>query len=105
MTIKLLILKSGENIVSDVKELVIPNTEKVYGYLLNKPQKISYDNNLFLVETKESENPSVKVSLTPWIILTNEEDVLITTDWVVTMVTPIDTLEKMYADQINGSTN
>ena len=106
MSIKLLILKSGENLVSEVKELVIPDTQKTYGYLLNKPQIISYDNSMFLMESsKDSEEPSVKVSLSPWIILTNDEDVLIPIDWVVTVVNPIETLEKMYAEQTNGSTN
>ena len=39
MTIKLLLLKSGEDIISDIKEMVIGEDEdrRVVGYFLNKP--------------------------------------------------------------------
>ena len=105
MSIKLMILKSGENIVSEAKELVISDTEEVYGYLVTKPQKVSYDNSLFLVESSDSDKPSVKVSLSPWIILSKDDDILIPKDWVVTIVNPIENLEKMYLEQTNGSAN
>ena len=35
MTIKLLLLKSGEDLIADVKEMVVE--EKVIGYFLHKP--------------------------------------------------------------------
>ena len=36
MTIKILLLKSGEDVIADLKEMVSPD-EKVIGYFLNKP--------------------------------------------------------------------
>ena len=36
MTIKILLLKSGEDVVADVKEMVSPD-DKVIGYFLTKP--------------------------------------------------------------------
>ena len=36
MTVKILLLKSGEDVIADVKEMVSPD-EKVIGYFLNKP--------------------------------------------------------------------
>ena len=36
MTVKILLLKSGEDVIADVKEMVSPD-EKVIGYFLKKP--------------------------------------------------------------------
>ena len=43
MSVKLLLLKSGDQIISDVKEIVRNEGESrvVEGYLLTKPHKIS----------------------------------------------------------------
>ena len=38
MSVKLALLKSGEVLISDIKELVDEN--KVVGYLFNKPKKV-----------------------------------------------------------------
>ena len=43
MSIKLILLKSGDQIISDAKELVMGEDEaqqKIVGYLLNNPFKI-----------------------------------------------------------------
>ena len=43
MSIKLLYLKSGEQVISDVKELIRKDSDKVYGYVLHKPHEaVSY---------------------------------------------------------------
>ena len=39
---------------------------------------------------------SFQISLFPWLPLSKTTKVPITTDWVVTIVDPIETLEKMY---------
>ena len=36
MTVKILLLKSGEDVIADVKEMVSPD-KKVIGYFLSKP--------------------------------------------------------------------
>ena len=36
MTVKILLLKSGEDVIADLKEMVSPD-EKVIGYFLTKP--------------------------------------------------------------------
>ena len=39
MSVKLALLKSGEVLISDIKELVV-DENKVVGYLFNKPKKV-----------------------------------------------------------------
>jgi hypothetical protein len=99
MSIKLVLLKSGEQVIADTKELVLD--ERVKGYLLNKPQKVTSGGAVFLAEDVE-EDRNVQVTLAPYILLTKDEDIVIPTDWVVTVVEPIEALVEMYQEKTNG---
>ena len=50
MSIKLLYLKSGEQVISDVKELIRKDSDKVYGYVLHKPHEIVASKAVVLTE-------------------------------------------------------
>jgi hypothetical protein len=101
MSIKLAILKSGETIISDAKELI--SDEKPCGYLFQNPHKILTERTLLLTEEKEYDaDAKIEVSLTPWIILTKDKNILVPLDWVVTLVEPIDTITELYEEKVNG---
>jgi hypothetical protein len=106
MSIKLALLKSGETIISDIKELVTENSEtndkQVYAYIFSKPQKVCLNTPLLISEEVNTSESSVKVSLSSWILLSNDEDILVPTNWVVTIVEPIDSVRTMYEEQTNG---
>ena len=104
MTIKLLLLKSGEDIIADVSEMAAGEGEnkRVVGYFLNRPCVIKMrDPNLL---TQESADPTQKagfsVSLFPWMPLSKEETIPITSDWVITIVDPMTKLNDMYTEDI-----
>ena len=99
MSVKLAILKSGETVISDVKELV--TEEKVCGYIFENPQKVLTERSILLSEESDYDS-KIQVSLTPWIILTEDTQMLVTMDWVVTLVDPIQSLKKMYEEKLNG---
>ena len=50
---------------------------------------------------EESEN-LINVTLSPWIILSDDKDVAVSPDWVVTVVEPIKSLKEMFEEKING---
>ena len=104
MTIKLLLLKSGEDIISDIKEMVVGEDEdrRVIGYFLNKPCVVKMrDPNLLGEEiSKEQKKGSYQVSLYPWMPLSKDTVIPIATDWVITMVEPIAKLSEMYVEDI-----
>ena len=102
MTIKLVLLKSGEQVISDAKELV--SDDKVHGYLFNKPQRISTAKPILLTEDS-SEERSLEITLSPWVLLSKDDEMVVPKDWVVTIVEPIDSIVKMYQDKINGKNN
>jgi hypothetical protein len=93
MTVKLVLLKSGETIISDTKE--VHQDEKLYGYLFTNPQRVFYDSPV-LVPEEEKQSSVVNVSLTKWILLSKNSQMVVPFDWVVTIVDPIESLEKMY---------
>ena len=105
MSVKLTLLKSGETIISDVKELVYDTSEssekEVYGYLLKQPKKVNMSSPVFLTE-ETTEESSVQVSLTSWCLITKDTEFAIPSDLIVTIMEPVDRLTKMYEESLNG---
>ena len=102
MSIKLALLKTGDTIIADMKELVIE--DKVQGYLLYLPHKISVTKSILITEEKKSENGDipVEVTLSPWMLLSSDQKIAIVSDWVVTVVNPLDTVIDIYKEKISG---
>ena len=99
MTVKILLLKSGEDVISDVKEMISPD-KKVIGYFLSKPCVVK-----LLPKTTDGNKRETSISMYPWMPLAKEKQIPLPTDWVVTMVTPLEKVEKMYTeDVLNGET-
>tara|TARA_R100000231_G_C5278346_1_gene150844 strand:+ start:79 stop:453 length:375 start_codon:yes stop_codon:yes gene_type:complete len=104
MAIKLLLLKSGEDMIADVKEMAFGEEDqrRVVGYYLNKPCVIKMrDPNLLNDESEgRGRKAGYEVSLFPWIPLSAEETIPVPSDWVVTMVEPTVKLKEMYVEDI-----
>jgi hypothetical protein len=100
MSIKLALLKSGETVISDAKELI--SDDKVCGYLFTKPHKIEIKKSVFLVEETEFQNRDVEICLSPWIVFSSDKQIPVPPDWIVTIVEPITMVKKMYEEKVNG---
>jgi len=110
MTIKLLLLKSGEDVIADITEMGTGDEKdrRVVGYFLNKPCIIKMrDPNVLAEEPEGPTKAGFAVSLYPWMPLSKEETIPIAADWLITMVEPIDKLKTMYVEDIvnHGSSN
>ena len=101
MTVKLAILKSGEDIVADIKEMIVGEGDdaRVVGYVLTKPVGVSLNRKEITIDDEEE---SFQVRLVPWCPLTKNEKIPITADWVVTIVDPIDKITAMYKKEVLG---
>ena len=111
MTIKILVLKSGEDVIADIKEMMTPDN-KVMGYLLTKPCVVKLMSNAPLTAEEDDSNPEgtseVRIRMHPWAPLAKEKQVPLSTEWVVTMFSPIDKVLDMYKKQVlkeNGKTD
>ena len=108
MSVKLLLLKSGEQILADAKELRrkddVPMVDKVYGFLLTQPHKVTANKPVVLTENFD-EQRNVEITISPWILLTQDKVMTVPKEWVITIVNPIDSIVKMYQEKINGQSN
>ena len=102
MTIKLMLLKSGEDIIADVAEMVIGEEEdkRVVGYFLKQPCVVKMRNPNLTEEDGNNKKAGFEVSLFPWMPLSKEKTIPITAEWVITMVEPITKLKEMYTEDI-----
>ena len=103
MTVKLAILKSGEDIVADIKEMLVGEEEdaKVVGYFLTKPCTVTLNTKALKVDD-DVDRDTYQLKLVPWCPLTKQDKIPITADWVVTLVDPIDKITAMYKKEVLG---
>jgi hypothetical protein len=99
MSVKIALLKSGESVIADIKELI--SDEKVCGYLFTKPHKIEVSNSIFLTE-QATESDSVSITFSSWILFTSDDEIPVRPDWIVTIVEPVKTIKEMYEEKVNG---
>ena len=97
MSVKLVLLKSGEDIVTDVQEMVVGDKEnqRVVGYFFTKTCAVKMRTN-----EDEDKEKSFEISLFPWLPLTKDTKVPVINDWVITIVEPIDSLREMYEKDV-----
>ena len=112
MSVKLVMLKSGEDVIADVKE--IKSNEEVIGDFFHDPlivKMYSPEEPVVLSEEKGVESKhgttkeiSSKVGITfyPWVPLSAENKIPCSADWVITMVEPMQNLKKLYQEKIDG---
>ena len=109
MTIKLCLLKSGEDIITDLTEM---RTEegpqgRVIGYFFEKPCVVKMRNPQQQPSSEgNTQKAGFEVSLFPWMPLTLETKIPVSADWLITMVEPSPPLKEMYIEDVsNGPTD
>jgi len=105
MSIKLALLKSGEEVIADIKEIV-NEEEKIVSLLFSNPYVVKLITPQILVEElSESPEMEYKVSFSSWLPLSLEKDIVVRTDWVVSIVEPVEMVKKSYEEKFNGRGN
>ena len=93
MTIKLALLKSGEDVIADWREIVLEDGDKVAAYLACYP---------YSVKIKDGEDASkLGLSYYPWMPLSKDTEIAVDPTWVVTLVDPVDEVKTTYEAKIN----
>ncbi len=102
MSIKIALLKSGESVIADIKELL--HEEQVCGYLFKNPYAVNLAPKYgFLTEDASTEEgEELNVSFSPWIPLTTDKEIPVRYDWLVTVVSAAKEIEELYEEMING---
>ena len=71
---------------------MMSSDDQVMGYFLTKPCVVK-------LRAKETNN-DVSVRMHPWMPFAREKMIPLSTDWVVTMVTPVESIQEMYQKQV-----
>ena len=109
MSVNLVVLKSGEELIADVRE--IKSGENVVGYYFDDPLRLSFNPEQEPEILQESENTlkyNSKISITffPWVpFAAQRKNIPCSADWIVTIVQPQEQLIKLYEERINGQNN
>mgnify|MGYP003123234253 CR=1 FL=1 len=99
MTVKLALLKSGEEIISDMSEMMSGQDGggQVVGYFFNHPcRAVLTSPEIQVSDEQESERKPVAIRLLPWMPLSKDERIPVVADWVISIVEPQDKLLEMY---------
>jgi len=103
MSIKITVLKTGEQLISDMKELMTEGQDHAQAYLLDNPHTYEINEKQFITEDEKEEGDyGIDVSLLPWLILSKDSQMIIPVDSVLTVVEPVDALTKLYQDKMDS---
>ena len=103
MSIKLTVLRTGEQLISDMKELVAEDKDEIKAYLLENPHTYELKEQQFLTEEeKVIGDYGINVTLLPWIILSKDKKMMIPVDSVLTVVEPLESVTQLYLDKVDG---
>jgi hypothetical protein len=104
MAVKLALLKSGENVIADIMELVDEN-DKVVSLLFSNPYIVRLLTPELLMENSLGLQGDVehKVSFSPWIVLSQDKKIAIDPGWIVTVVNPHEWIKSSYEERMNMS--
>ena len=105
MSIKITVLKTGEHIISDMKELMAEGEENAHAYMLVNPHTYEINEKQFITEEEkelEDGDYGINVSLLPWLILSKDKKMIIPTDSVLTVVEPLDSVTQLYLDKMSS---
>tara|TARA_B100000902_G_scaffold306607_1_gene295247 strand:- start:659 stop:1183 length:525 start_codon:yes stop_codon:yes gene_type:complete len=99
MSVKLLLLKSGEEVITEVQELMDPETKEPIGFRLHKPFRLD------IVSTEEGgivldRKKGYQVSWFPWAPLSKDRDFFLPGHHVLTAYDPLDSITEQYVNAI-----
>ena len=103
MSIKLCLLKSGEQLISDMKELSTEGEDLSHAYLLENPHTVEINEKQFMTEEEKKDGDfGINVTLLPWIILSQDNQMIVPFDSVLTIVEPLNSVTQLYIDKLKA---
>ena len=103
MTVKLVLLKSNEEVIADVKELVDENDKPIFVVLENPYCCKLIEEPVMLIEGQEPPETKYSVQYYPFMPLSDEKKISIDPSWVVAIVEPKAMVKQSYEAKMNGT--
>ena len=107
MTVQVARLKSGEDVIADIKEIRNKDGDPV-AYLFGQPRMLTLARESeiqFLTEeaVASGDPDGMRVVFSPYMPLSKDTESLVPFDWVVTIANPLDEIVTMYEENLNGA--
>ena len=99
MSIQLALLKSGEEVIADIKEFRDSEDELV-SYLFKDPHCIKINTEQLLIESEDA--PKHEVVFYKWMSLSKDTDIVVNKDWIVCITDPLDAIQVSYEGRNDG---
>ena len=100
MSIKLALLKSGEEVIADISEFRQEETDILISYFFKEPYCVKIKTSEVLVE--DESKPKHELAYYKWMTLSKDNDIIVNKDWVVCITEPLDSIKQNYEDKMNG---
>lgn len=98
MAVQLVLLKSGEEIVADVREIVDKETGKQLSMVFIKPVRVTVQQPAVLNE--QSGQSEGILSFAPWIATSKDEEFFVSHEWCVTVCEANDDIKNSYIQNV-----
>ena len=102
MSTKLALLKSGEDVIADIKEIRQETTDELISYLFKNPYCVKIKKSEVLVENELKPKPKHELAYYKWMSLSKDDDIIVNKDWVVCITNPLDSVKQNYEEKMNG---
>jgi len=100
MSIQLALLKSGEEVIADIKEIRQDETDILVSYLFKDPYCVKIKTTQVLVE--DESRPKHELAYYKWMSLSKDNDIIVNKDWVVCITDPLESVKNNYEEKMNG---
>jgi len=100
MSTQLALLKSGEEVIADIKEIRQEKTDELVSYLFKDPYYVKIKKSEVLVENEVKSKH--ELAYYKWMSLSKDDDIIVNRDWVVCITNPLDSVKKNYEEKMNG---
>ena len=101
MSIKLALLKSGEEVIADIAEFRNSEDELV-SYLFKKPYCVKIKTSQVLVENES--RPKHQLAYYKWMTLSKDNEIIVNKDWVVCITDPLESVKNLSLIHISEPT-
>ena len=100
MAIRVVKLKSGEDIVSDVSEVQHKDTGERQAFIFNNAYRIFIEKEIVPGTEGENQQYTGRILLERWQPLTHDNDIAVNPDWIVSIVEPILSVLEAYGQTL-----
>jgi hypothetical protein len=98
MAVQLVLLKSGEELIADVREIVDRDTQEQMSLVFIRPVKVTIAQRNILNE--ETNHPQNILNFEPWIPTSKDEEYFVDKNWVVTLCEPQEEIKDSYIQNV-----